>query len=134
MSNIDPDGLDLYATGEEAERFKKDLEKATKLKLKLDSKTGKITLGGKQPKNLSDAAKQISKIIGDSQNTVTVNAIRDTSPHEYVVGKFEGSGKQTINYADVDALSKKGGFDSRAGAVHETTGTLNKLRRNERDQ
>lgn len=75
MSNIDPNGLDLYATGEEAERFKKDLEKATKLKLKLDSKTGKITLDGKQPKNLSDAAKQISKIIGDSKNSVTVNAI-----------------------------------------------------------
>jgi RHS repeat-associated protein len=121
LTNIDPNGLDLYATGEEAERYKKDLEKATKLKLKLDSKTGKITIDGKLPKNMSDAAKQIQKIIGDSKNTVTVNAIRDSSPHDYVGGKFEGGGKQTINYADVDALSKKGGFDARAGAVHETT-------------
>ena len=119
----DPYGLDLYATGEEAERFKKDLEKATKLKLKLDSKTGKITIDGKLPKNMSDAAKQISKIIGDSQNTVRIDAIRDSSPHDYVGGKFNDNGSQTINYADFDQLSKggKGGFDSPAAAVHETT-------------
>jgi len=121
LTNIDPNGLDLYATGEEAERFRKDLEKATHLKLKLDSKTGKITIEGKQPKNLSDAAKQISKIIGDTKNTVRVDAIRDSSPHDYVAGRFNGNGSQTINYADVDKLSQKGGFDSRAGAVHETT-------------
>jgi RHS repeat-associated protein len=119
----DPYGLDLYATGEEAKRFKKDLEKATGLKLKLDSKTGKITIDGKTPKNMSDAAKQVQKIIGDTKNTVSVNAIRDSSPHDYVGGKFEGGGKQTINYADIDQLSKggKGGLDSPASSVHETT-------------
>jgi hypothetical protein len=54
---------------------------------------------------------------------VRVDAIRDSSPHDYVAGRFNGNGSQTINYADFDQLSKggKGGFDSSAGAVHETT-------------
>jgi len=131
LVNVDPNGLDLYATGAEAERYRKDLEKATGLKLKLDSKTGKITIDGKQPKNLSDAGKQISKIIGDTKNTVRVDAIRDSSPHNYVGGRFNDNGSQTINYADFDQLSKrgKGGLDSPASTVHENNGGLRRPHR-----
>ena len=90
LVNIDPNGLDLYATGSEAQRYVDDLEKATKLKLKLDSKTGKISILS-QGKKLSKEAQRIRTIIGDPKNTVRIEAIRDTAGMRQVVGgQFEG--------------------------------------------
>ena len=122
LVNIDPNGLDLYATGSEAQRYVDDLQRATKLKLKLDSKTGKITIVG-EDKKLSKEAQRIKTIIGDPKNTVRIEAIRDTAGTRQVVGgQFEGGGRQTLDYADIDKFGKqKGGTTPESVVIHETT-------------
>lgn len=122
LIHTDPNGLDLYATGAEAERYRKDLEKATGLKLKLDAKTGQITIV-KEPKKLGADGQKIKDIINDTKNTVRIEAIRDASGSGTVlVGQFQGGGRQTIDYADVDKFGKqKGGSTPQSIAIHETT-------------
>jgi RHS repeat-associated protein len=122
LVNVDPNGLDLYATGSEAQRYVDDLEKATGLKLKRDSKTGKISIVS-EGKKLSKEAQRIKTIIGDTNNTVRIEAIRDTAgTSQVVVGLFEGGGRQTLDYADIDKFGKqKGGSTSGSIVIHETT-------------
>jgi hypothetical protein len=122
LVNLDPNGLDLYAIGAEAERYRKDLEKATGLKLKLDTKTGQITIA-KEPKKLGADAQKIKDIISDTKNTVRIEAIRDTAGARDVrIGAFEGGGRQTLDYADIDKFGKqKGGSTPGSIAIHETT-------------
>jgi RHS repeat-associated protein len=122
LVNIDPNGLDLYATGSEAQRYVNDLEKATNLKLKLDSRTGKISIVS-EGKKLSKEAQRIKTIIGDTNNTVRIEAIRDTAGNRQVaVGRFEGGGNQTLDYADIDKFGKqKGGTTPQSVVIHETT-------------
>jgi hypothetical protein len=122
LLHTDPNGLDLYATGAEAERYKKDLEKATGLKLKLDTKTGKITIVS-EGKKLTEDGKRIKQIIGDEKNKVTVEAIRDTEGKRNVlVGAYNGGGTQVIDYDDIDKLSKnKSSITAGSTVIHETT-------------
>jgi hypothetical protein len=84
LRHIDPTGLDLYATGSEAERYRKDLEKATGLKLQLDAKTGQITIV-KEPNKLGADAQKIKGIITDSKNMVRIDAIRDPAGSKQVL-------------------------------------------------
>jgi RHS repeat-associated protein len=122
LVNIDPNGLDLEVTGSEAKRYVDDLEKATKLKLKLDSKTGQVSIV-KEGKTLSKEAQRIKTIIGDTHNTVHIEAIRDSAgTNQVVVGRFEGGGRQTLDYADIDKLGKQtGGTTPQSVVIHETT-------------
>jgi RHS repeat-associated protein len=119
---VDPSGLDLNATGSEAQRYVDDLEKATKLKLKLDSRTGNVSIVS-EDKKLSKEAQRIKTIIRDPNNTVRIEAIRDTAGTSQVTGgRFEGGGRQTLDYADIDKFGKqKGGTTPESLVIHETT-------------
>jgi len=119
---VDPSGLDLNATGSEAQRYVDDLEKATELKLKLNSSTGSISLVS-EGKSLSKEAQRIKTIILDPKNTVRIEAIRDTAGTSQVaIGRFDGGGKQTLDYADIDKFGKqKGGTTPQSLVIHETT-------------
>lgn len=118
----DKNGLEIDATGSEADRYVRDLEAASGLKLKRDSKTGKISIVS-APKKLSKDGKQIQKIINDTKNVVKVEAIRDTAGTQPVlVGQFNGNGSQTIDYDDIDKFgAQRGGSTSQSIITHETT-------------
>jgi hypothetical protein len=105
----------------DANRYVEDLEKASGLKLKLDEKTGQITLVGSS-KNLSKTGQKISTIIGDQNKTVTI-AVSNNDVN-VMGGQFDGNGHQTLDFADIDVETKgddkKGGLTEASTIVHET--------------
>ena len=125
----DPNGLDLYfdltfdAKGKatnlnDAKKYKKYLEKGTGLKLKLDKNTGQITIKS-EPKSLSGAAAEIKAAITDNTATVRIGASNNDA--NVLGGRFDGGGRQTLDFADINKLSKKNGFTKESIVVHETT-------------
>jgi RHS repeat-associated protein len=127
---IDPTGLDLtfeLTTDEkskkvtnlnDAKKYVALLEKATGLSLKLDEKTGKITIG-KAIENLSKVAEKIKTIIEDNKSSVTI-VVSNNDPNVNG-GRFDGDGRQTLDLSDLDKLDNKdGGFTKESIALHET--------------
>ena len=129
LTYTDPNGLDLYfelnfdakgkATNlDDAKKYRKYVEKATGLKLKLDEKTGQITIKS-EPKSLTGVATQIKTIINDSSAPIRIGASNNDA--NVLGGRFDGGGHQTLDFGDINKLSKKGGFTKESIVTHETT-------------
>jgi hypothetical protein len=101
----------------DAKTYVKTLEKATGLKFNLDKTTGQITIKD-EPKSLSGAATKIKTIIGD-KDTVTIGVSNKDA--NVLGGQYDGNGHQTLDFADINKLSKKGGFTKESIVIHETT-------------
>jgi RHS repeat-associated protein len=125
----DPNGLELYATGDAAALYEADLERATGLTLERDKKTGKLRIVN-EPKKLSKVAAKIKEIINDKEGRVFIRAtsVEGKSVPSGMLGtrvlggQFLGGGEQVIDYSDVRKLTSggRGGFTSEGIAVHET--------------
>lgn len=126
----DPNGLELYFELEfdskgkvknwsDAKQYRKALEKATGLKLDIDKQTGKVTIKS-EPTSLSRVGAQIKTIIGDTVNTPVRIGASNNDPN-VGGGQFDGGGHQTLDFGDIQKLSKKNGFSKESIVVHETT-------------
>jgi hypothetical protein len=126
----DPNGLELYfdlqfdskgkvKNWSDAKQYRKALEKATGLKLEINKGTGKVTIKS-EPTSLSGVASQIKTIISDTVNTPVRIAASDNDSL-VTGGRFDGGGHQTLDFADINKLSKKNGFSKESIVVHETT-------------
>ena len=85
---IDPDGRDIYVTGEGAEDFVSALQARTKLNVVRDESTGRISFEGKAKKKRDKLLVSISE---DDKVDVIIDAVKNT---DYVPGT-DGDGRFT---------------------------------------
>jgi len=116
LSNTDSQGLDLRVDGSNVDRYVKDLEKATGLKLKYDPKTFLVTIV-EAPKELSEVGQKIKDII-EAKDGIWIKA--DSDREDVIVDQFYGAGLQDIDYSDIDAVSKPNGLTPESIIVHAT--------------
>jgi len=116
LAHIDKDGHDLTVVGDQQKRYLQDLQRASGLTLTVNKK-GKVTITN-APDRLSVVGREVSKIIGDQHNHVSIEA--RSAAEQVVGGAFMGNGRQILNYGSIDALSGKGGFSAPSIVTHET--------------
>jgi RHS repeat-associated protein len=132
LKYIDPLGLDITVTGSEQDEYIKQLQKKLSFQVRVNAKTHKVEIVGKDGKALS--AKQLTDLGKGLSGTdqAAFNAITDTSTHATI---DTGNGKDDpsvffgqemgathkIDFADLAKLDKAGGPINAADAVlHET--------------
>jgi RHS repeat-associated protein len=134
---IDPDGMELYVLGPEAQTFVDDLERATGLQLHYDPTNGQVTVVGRVPRRMSRDAQRLYDLIKDKTNVVHMLTIRSAFPGSRpgrqliaLVGQQNGGGKNAqgqfvsyhiIDYDDVDKFNKPHGSQAPQIALHEVT-------------
>jgi len=130
---IDPSGLDITVTGTEQDDYKTRLQQDVSFKVQINSKTNKVeivddkgnvldkkalkTLG----KTLKGGEKGLFNAITDTKNHVTIDTVRNDAGVFF--GRFDGGGKNTIDFGDVDLLDNPknaGGFSAGQAVGHET--------------
>jgi RHS repeat-associated protein len=124
LAFADHDGHVLTVFGDAVDQYLAALQKASGLTLKRNEKTGRVTIG-KRPKELSAVGKEIATIIGDTKNTVKMEAVSSVQGGGVVGGQFlgkdaQGNGEQLLDFGTIGAMSKPGGFTVNAIATHET--------------
>jgi len=109
----DPNGLELYVNGTDAEvaRLMSDLEQLTGLKFDRDKVTGRVTIAKNSPKPRNAEAYRIAGIIGDLSNRVEAFGWRggnaETDKRGALFGITNTTGQALIDYDDVDKLNGK---------------------------
>ena len=107
----DPNGLELYVTGTDAEvaRFLSDLERITGLKFDYDKSTGRVTIAKNSPKPKNAEAVRIAGIIGDLSNRVEAYVMKGDNPkytqRGVLIANTNSTGQTIIDYEDVDKNS-----------------------------
>jgi RHS repeat-associated protein len=107
----DPNGLELYVYGTDAEvaRFLSDLERITGLKFDYDKSTGRVTIAKNSPKPKNAEAVRIAGIIGDLSNRVEAYVMKGDDPkytqRGVLVANTNSTGQTIIDYEDVDKNS-----------------------------
>jgi hypothetical protein len=130
---VDPTGLDVEVIGSEKDAYVKRLQTIVSFKVQLDSKTNRVQIvdqNGKPldsnalktlGKSLKDGEKQLFNAITDTKNNAVINTVRKDS--SVFFGSFDGNGKNTIDFGDVDTLDapkNNGGFSAGQVVGHET--------------
>lgn len=130
---IDPSGLDITVTGTEQDDYKKRLQQDVSFKVQINPKTQTVeivddkgnVLDKKALKSLGKTLKggeqELFNAITDTKHHVTIDTVRTDS--EAFFGRFDGGGKNTIDFGDVDLLDNPknaGGFSAGQAVGHET--------------
>jgi RHS repeat-associated protein len=130
---VDPSGLDIEVTGTEQEAYRKRLQQDVSFTVQLNSKTNKVEIVGANGnvldknalkalgKTLKGGEKELFNAITDTKNHVTVDTVRKDSGVFF--GRFDGGGKNTIDFGDVDLLDNTknaGGLSAGQVVGHET--------------
>jgi RHS repeat-associated protein len=121
---VDPTGNLLRATGSEVWRYLRDLESIIGVNLSTDD-DGIVQINSPIPNNLSATAQALIDIIQNPFCLVEVEATRDRD--DVLIGGFLGSGKQVIDYGDIDLVTGGQGFSRRSIIAHETIEALSGL-------
>lgn len=116
-------GLDLFsaigkgATDKDRKRYKNELEKESGLELDLDETTGEISII--KVLDPSNKIGQALQAIIQADVATVVTLVRDDDSVK--IGRFEGNGKQTIDYGDIDKIiNEVGAITSESTVTHET--------------
>jgi hypothetical protein len=102
---IDPEGTDLFLTGNDADHIVSELERITGLKLIKDGKTGRVTIDRsvtRKDKGTSrEMAQKVGQIVGDSKAWVKIDVGRNQPG--VIFDSFAG---RKLDAADYDAYKK----------------------------
>jgi RHS repeat-associated protein len=129
---IDATGLDITVTGTEQDDYLKGLQKNVSFQVQLNS-TNKVEIVDAKgnaldkkglkalEKTLKGSEKELFKAITDTKNHVTIDTLRSDANVDF--GRFDGGGKNTLDFADTDLLDASknaGGLTSAQVIGHET--------------
>lgn len=133
LNLIDSSGLDIKVTGTEQDDYKKRLQQDVSFKIQINSTSNKVEIVDKDGDVLDKKAlkavggtlkggeKELFNAITDTSNHVNIDTVRADSGVFF--GRFDGAGKNTIDFGDVDLLDNPknaGGFSAGQAVGHET--------------
>lgn len=129
----DSTGLDIEVTGKEQDDYQKKLQANLSFKVQINPQTHKVEIVDDKGnvldkkalkqlgKTLKGGEKQLFNAITDKNNHVTIDTVRTDA--NVFFGRFDGKGKNTIDFGDVDLLdapANAGGLSSSQVVGHET--------------
>jgi len=122
MRFIDPDGMEVRVTGDDAKKYSQDVNKSSSLRIKMNRKTGELSAKGKAK---TEYDKTLLAAINDKSVLVNIQTTRDNKSDGYPLfgGAFKGSSILANGTVETKQLVNVTHLERMETFMGETTGT-----------